>query len=411
MRHHSSQAGRSPVLPLVVLAVLMTSNSWAATEKVLHNFNPTNGDGYFPQAGLTFDSAGNLYGTAAKGGSQVCGADGCGTVFEMTPNSDGTWTETNIHIFQSSDGSFPAKPVRFDNAGNLYGSTEEGGHGNQGTVFKLTRAAGTWGISLLHQFSGGTDGGQPGAVILDGAGHIYDTTLYGGSTTDGVAFMLSTQPSGSEIILRTFNSGSDALNPSSPLTFDAAGNLYGEANGGSGGFGVIYKLTPNLQHTNWSETLLHTFLGSDGQAPADGMIFDAVGNLYGETFAGGQYGYGSVFKLSPNANGTWTESVLYSFTGGNDGQDPVGGLVFDHAGNLYGVTALGGASRFGTVFELSLSGGQWSETVLYAFTGAADGGQPFGGLAIDSAGNLYGTTSVGGLRSYGQAGVVFEITP
>lgn len=412
MRHSSSRLRHCLALLSIAVTVLSASSVWAATEKVLHSFDPNSGEGYFPQAGLIFDSAGNLYGTAAEGGSRACGANGCGTVFDLIPNSNGSWTENTLHNFQGSDGSFPVAPVRFDNHGNLYGTTLAGGSSNIGTLFRLSPVGnGTWVLFELHQFAGGPDGSEPGAVTLDSAGHIYDTALYGGASGDGVAFMFGTQPPTGEIILRAFTSGNDALNPTSPLTLDASGNLYGGAQGGAGGFGVVYKLTPARQSSSWTETLLHTFNGRDGQAPTDGLIFDGAGNLYGETFAGGQYGYGTVFELSPNSDGSWTETVLYSFTGGADGQNPVGGVIFDRAGNLYGMTDLGGPSRFGTVFKLTPSAGQWTETVLYGFTGAADGGAPFGGLVMDSSGNLYGTTSMGGLRAFGQAGVVFEITP
>jgi uncharacterized repeat protein (TIGR03803 family) len=202
--------------------------------------------------------------------------------------------------------------------------------------------------------------------------------------------------------------------------FDAKGNLYATTafGGNSGcspygngcyGLGVVFELSPNGGGT-WTLNDLHLFSGGkDGESPSCPLVFDASGNLYGTTFAGGKYGYGNVFELTPNANGTWTEHVLHQFTGGKDGSSPVfAGVVFDAAGNLYGTTNQGGAYGYGVVFKLTpTQTGGWHETVLRAFDNK-DGAYPGGGLVFDGSGNLYGTTAGDGTTTFG---TVFEITP
>jgi uncharacterized repeat protein (TIGR03803 family) len=213
------------------------------------------------------------------------------------------------------------------------------------------------------------------------------------------------------LILYCFTSGSDGSDPVGVLAFDSRGNIYGATGqGGSANLGAVYRLTPGGV-LGWTETVLYSFQGgSDGANPAAGVILDDAGNIYGTTSQGGSSGKGTVFKLTPQSNGTWSETVLYSFQGGNDASSPNSSLSFDAAGDLYG-TAGGGAYNQGTIFKLTPSnGGQWTERVVYAFTGGLDGGQPSGGITFDASGNLYGTAAVGG--TFGQnGGVAFEIIP
>jgi uncharacterized repeat protein (TIGR03803 family) len=274
---------------------------------------------------------------------------------------------------------------------------------------------------VLHRFKGATDGANPNFnLIFDAAGNLYGTTPGGGAHGGGTVFKLKPDSDGSwtENVLYSFCSNcGDAEYPVGGLVFDAMGNLYGTTGSQSG---TVFKLAPNADGS-WTESVLHSFLGgSDGQFPSAGLIFDAGGNLYGTTFYGGDLncdsiGCGTVFKLAPNADGSWTESVLYRFTGG-DGMGPNGGLIFDAAGNLYGTTAGGGTFGRGVVFKLaSQSDRSWTESVLLSFNGA-NGAFPYtAGLIFDTAGNLYGTTRLGGSRkclsSGAGCGVVFKLTP
>ena len=282
----------------------------------------------------------------------------------------------------------------------------------------------------LYKFTGGKDGSGPYAgLTLDSLGNLYGTTLYGGSHSCGngngcgTVFMLTPSAGGGwiETVLHSFNNdGKDGYFPDfSGLTFDSLGNLYGTTQGGgsgacqSGGYigcGTVFELIPN-GGGSWTENVLYSFSGNgvSGAYPAAGVIFDAAGNLYGTTQQGGAYNRGTVFRLASNRDGSWTESVLHSFNeDGKDGYDPYARPIFDSLGNLYGTTYLGGAYNWGTVFELdSAEGGGWTETVLYSFDNK-DGATPFGGLVFDSAGNLYGTTAMGGADGYGTA---FRLTP
>jgi uncharacterized repeat protein (TIGR03803 family) len=217
-----------------------------------------------------------------------------------------------------------------------------------------------------------------------------------------------------ETVLHSFNNnGTDGYSPWGGLTIDALGNLYGTtAAGGAYNQGTIFELTPTASGS-WTETLLHSFNdnGTDGSRPYDTLIFDASGNLYGATELGGTYNHGAVFELTPKVGGGWTEKVLHSFDeNGVDGYDPWAGLVLDAAGNLYGTTLGGGASSCGVVFKLTpASGGSWTEKIMHSFTSEpTDGCAPRAGLTFDASGNIYGTTNAGGANG---GGTVFEITP
>ena len=245
-------------------------------------------------------------------------------------------------------------------------------------------------------------------LIADSAGNLYGTTSGGGASYKGVVFKLA--PDGTETVLHSFPGfPSDGNSPYAGLIADSAGNLYGTtlSRDSVSHAGVVFKLAPNGT-AGWTETVLHSFTGfpTDGALPYAGLIADSAGNLYGATTGGGASGQGVVFKLAPDG----TETVLHAFTGGSDGAYPgVGPLIADSAGNLYGTTQVGGASGQGVVFKLAPNGtGGWTESVLYSFTGGSDGGQPFyGSLIADGAGNLYGTTVGGGASG---AGVVFKLS-
>src|ERR1017187_10338672 len=282
---------------------------------------------------------------------------------------------------------------------------------------------GTWAAAqekVLHNFSGIPDGASPMAgLIWDAAGNLYGTTVWGGTSPScgggcGTVFELTPAAGGgwTEKVLWSFGNGTDGVSPVAGMVFDAAGNLYGTTlYGGTTGFGTVFELTPAADGT-WAEKVLYSFgNGTDGSIPDSGLIFDADGNLYGTTTQGGTFNQtGTVFELTPAAGGIGTEKVLHSFGNGTDGTYPEGGLIFDAAGNLYGTTWGGGAQgNGGTVFELTTAaGGTWPERGLHNFGSGADGAHPGAGLVFDAAGNLYGTTRGGG--TYG-GGTVFELTP
>ena len=414
------------ILASMALALILGSGAWAGDRyKTLHAFKNTPGhQGYYPYAGLIFDAAGNLYGTTVYGGHLRCNHGyGCGTVFQLAPNGDGSWTESVLHSFNGSDGQGPHGALIFDAAGNLYGTTVYGGylrcnHGyGCGTVFQLTpNGDGSWTKHVLHSFSRHNDDGiWPNAsLIFDAAGNLYGTTSRGGTGGFGVrgggtVFKLTPNGDGSwtESVLHNFTLYSHGVVPNAGLIFDAAGNLYGTAaSGGAYGRGTVFRLTPK-RDGSWRQRVLHSFNGSDGGGPSGGLTFDAAGNLYGTTAGGGKYTHGTVFELMPNGDGSWTQSVLYSFNG-NDGNNPLSSLTFDAAGNLYGTATGGGLYDYGVIFRLRPTpAGGWRCRVLYSFKTPPDA-YPYAGLVLDQADNLYGTTSGDGHTTFGS---VFEITP
>lgn len=421
-------------LAVCMFALTLAPTSWAAsTYSKVYTFGALP-DGSVPTPSLVMDSAGNLYGATEEGGTGPgCGSDsGCGIIFKLTPNSDGSWTENILYNFQgsSSDGAFPGG-LMLDAKGNLYGTSGTGGpcdDGGCGGVFEMTpNSDGRWTFQVLFDFPGPADGTYPTyGLVVDEAGNLYGTTSEGGTHNCGTIYELS--PNGgswTHTVLYNFTCGADGHFPQGALLRDAEGNLYGTVENGGvdectvSGCGSVYKLSKNA-NGQWRFRALYSFTGqADGGTPQAPLAFYA-GDLYGTTYSGGdsscaKYGCGVLFKLSKNLDGSWTEHVLHAFTGGKDGAYPQAAVIFDAAGNLYGISGeTSGALGYGNVFKARvLSNGVASYTLLKHFGSAPDGIAP-NGLMLDSAGNVYGTTWYGGTMPCGVnasfgCGVVFKI--
>jgi uncharacterized repeat protein (TIGR03803 family) len=360
------------------------------------------------------------------------------------PNAFSQTLVTMHHFDAQSGGTEPTGQLLADAAGNLYGATLDLAISGNGTIFELSppTTGGAWTETVLYTFLGGTDGESPnGSLVADAAGNLYGTTYYGGSSQQyGTVFELvrPTTPgvAWTESVLYRFQGGtSDGYTPGSGLIFDAAGNLYGETEfGGPCNDGTILKLSPPASSGDpWAETILYSFryscTGADGRMPVGGLVFGKGGALFGTTISGTTVGIagGTVFRLQPPGAGQskWAESVIHNFAGGSDGRAPYGGVTFGIAGELYGTASAGGENAdggcpnfgCGIVFELSppaVAGGEWPETILYSFTDGDDGASPFGRVILDHNGNIYGTTTLGGILSAkypGGGGTVFGLTP
>ncbi len=384
----------------VVIVLAMLTSAWAATSRaatfsVLHAFGADSTDGVVPEAGVIRDSSGNLYGTTLFGGVY-----GDGTIYRLDPAGN----LTVLHNLNGgSNGGLPYGGVIRDGAGNLYGTnfiaggTGCGG-GGCGTVYKLETSGR---FIVLHTFTGGSDGGGPyGGLVRDSAGNLYGTTMNGGNvcanSTCGVVFKIAS--SGDFTVLHSFTPA-DAFNPWAGLVRDADGNMYGTtSSGGSAGFGAIFKLDAALNYS-----VIFNFAGGAGGAgPLAPLTVDSAGNLYGTTEGGGTGYFGTVFVLDSSLK----FNVLHDFTTGPTGFAPYYGVARDSTGNLYGTTLEGGnnACDCGVVFEQEATG---TYTVLHKFSGGDDGSMPYGGL-LHVGEYLYGTASEGGANG---AGVVFRIKP
>jgi uncharacterized repeat protein (TIGR03803 family) len=317
-------------------------------------------DGYYPYAGVTFGPDVAIYGTTGSGGVG-CGENGCGTLFRLTPPTNvprsiyNPYSRTVIYRFSGPDGQTPLGRLIFDRAGNMYGTTSNGGPRGAGTIFQLTRNGSQWTMTVLYGFGDGFDGGQPwGELVMDAAGNLYGTNAQGG----GLCYC-----------------------------------------------GVVFELSPSAG--GWNYQVLHTFVPAfDGGWPRAGLTMDAAGSLYGTTSTYGPNGGGTVFELSPTSGG-WNFNIIYALSGGS-GDGPAGALLIDSAGNLYGTTQLNGAYNEGSVFKLTPQSGAWAYTALHDFDVGDGGSEPKGNLLMDSSGNLYGMTSYGGRHG---GGTVWEITP
>ncbi len=366
------------------------------TETVLYIFKGNaSKDGASPAGGLVIDAAGNLYGTTAYGGTGNCVVlgtlMGCGTVFELSRQKDGKWTETVLYSFPTPKRGFlPQGDLVFDGAGNLYGATEFGGgfgttcngfYQYCGTVFELSppkTKGGEWTEKVLHGFKGGTDGANPnGGLVLDGKGAVYGTTYIGGYNCP-------------------HNSGQ--------------------------GCGTVFALKPLAGKDGaWTETVLHRFKqdNSDGGNPMSGLRFDRVGRLYGTTLNGGPGQYGTVFSLRPPSKGkeAWVETLLHGFNDDQQGAGPVASLIFSARGDLYGTTAIAtNRSAQGNVFAMrpaSQKGGAWVLSVVHTFTGNPDGASPSANLIFGVGESVFSTTQEGGIGQacQGGCGTVFEVSP
>jgi len=348
-------------------------------ERVIYNFRgQLDGKIPAPYAGLVADSAGNLYGTTSQGGgSRNCGSSnhvpiGCGVVYELTPPSapGSPWTEQVLYAFQDgADGSGPAATLAIDASGNLFGTSQRGGANDNGTVFELSPPAtqgGAWTFSTIYSYVDFDNGFNPNGVILD-----------------------------------------------------QAGNLYSEEYGYPNSNGNVFELSPPATQGNpWTYSLLYSFQGigaGDGAWPRGSLALDSQGNLYGATnFGGGTCPWGQcgmVFGLiKPSSpGGAWAEQVLYTFTGGNDGGQPYGGVVF-RGTSLYGTTSEGGNPGGGTIFRMSpLQGGSWGFKTIFDFNFSLTGSGPTSGVTLDAVGNMYSTASTS--SSFGQNGEVYKISP
>jgi len=435
------------LLVLGLAAVLFAESAVAAggKEKVVYSFQGGN-DGTYPAGGVVFDQTGNLYGATGWDDST-----GIGTVFQLT-KQNGIWKNNLLYTFHGSDGSIPTGGVVLDKSGNIYGGTAYGGTGHCillgsdvgcGLVYEISppaRVGAAWTETVIYSFQGGKDGYFPqGDLVFDNAGNLYGATQFGGGFGScdpfypfcGTIFGLSPPKKKggkwTEKVLYSFKNKKDGADPNGGLVLDKNGALYGttfcggdaECQNLQKGDGVVFRLKPPaMRGGDWTYKVLYSFKGypGDGTEPNGGLIFEAQGTLYGTTKGGGSHGGGTAYKLRRVAtkNPLWQEKVLHQFGSGNDAIYPVGGLVFDPAGNLYG-DAPGGINAKGAVYRLQpplKKAGHWRYAILYNLKDLPDGYTPWSKLTLDSSGNLYSTTISGGNGPCQQGcGTVFEVWP
>ena len=432
MRPKNSSLSGSRMMLLVSVALMATANTFGSSpvEQTLYSFAgfPDGNNPYY--AALVADKAGNLYGTTYSGGSDA--SCSCGIVFELSPpkTAGGAWTETILHSFRGSpnDGDGPFNTLIFDKQGNLYGTTCCGGEVNgTGTVFELSPPAnpgGTWTETILYVFPNDqSQGVSPGKLTFDGMGNLYGATVDGGKFNAGTVFQLKPPktPGGAwtERLLYIFGSvANDGTNPGTALVF-YSGAIYGTTGSGGADFhGTIFQLV--AKNGSWSENTLYTFTGIEGGSAVGALVVDGAGNLYGTAVNGGfsnrtncVTGCGSVFELSPPAvaGDPWQETTLFIFDGDRRGGRPYGGVIRDKLNNLYGTTSVGGVKNLGVIYKLTpplVSGGAWTASVLHVFHGSVvgDGSFPLGSLILFN-GVFYGTTEYGGSNGLG---TVFSLT-
>ena len=403
------------IIGILMIWIVLAYPSFAQTYKFISLPSPKDGYGVNPAGTLIRDAKGNIYGTNSNGAAAM---GYYGTVIEITAAGKAIV----LHTFHGSDGYGPLAGVFRDASGNLYGTTFNGGDVQFGVAYRID----TGGVeTVLHSFQGPPDGANPrSALVRDSAGNLYGTTQYGGTGNNcgggfsGCGTIFKIDASGNESVLYSFSGDPDGAYPDAGLLITSSGEMYGTTTtGGASNMGTVFRID-----AAGNESVVYSFQGgTDGVAPISSLVQDATGNLYGVTETGGgagcpNYGCGTVFKIDPSG----TESVLYCFTGGGDGSLPLNGVVLDPAGNLYGMTSGGGdlhCSIFygvgcGTLFKLTPAG---AETTLHTFEGP-DGAMPEAGLLIDS-GHLYGTTFDGG-KGYCQTrygnfgcGVIFRLNP
>lgn len=377
--------------------------SQAQTSTVLHNFD-SGADGGTPYAGVTLDQQGRIYGTASAGGT----GNG-GVVYRLDRHGD-AWVETPIYTFQGTpDGATPYSRVIFGPNGALYGTTSYGGTHNAGTVFSLRPQASAchaalcpWSETIFYSFTNGADGAYPtfGDLAFDPAGNLYGTTVEGGAHNYGVVFKLTPSSGGwTESVIWSFTNGNDGANPYAGVVFDGAGNLYGTTLYGAQGFGTVYELYPT--QSGWTEKTLYAFNQNDNGSGAGGLVMDSHGNLFGIT---GDTEDGAAYELTPIGQ-NWGFILLQTFSGSYPG--PLAAPTFDAQGNLYGPLPTGGQGDGGEIFRMTPSGGGWIYSDYYDFINGG-GYAPIGAVVFDASGNMYGTSAQGGSHS---GGTVWEVTP
>lgn len=428
MRSHRRLPPWVSQLAILSIFLMLMPAAWAGSKyKVLYEFKGGN-DGIGPQGNLVLDGSGNLYGTTTEGGgTSACNGQykGCGIVFELVPRSSGYWKENVLYSFTngSSGGVGLNGNLVFDTVGNLYGTAFYGGSTVEGSVFELTPGSGVWTEKDIYTFClGGCGGGENPAsgVIFDAAGSLYGTATGGGTDGGGVIFKLARDNgSWTESVLYNFCPYDTCGGGWFPwgLTRDANGNFYSMTSLGGNffwpctpgdGCGAVFELSP--KSGSWDYSVLYRFNGREGAFTNEGVIQDKQGNIYGATTGDGAFGCGTVFQLSPKADGGWSYNVLYNMRGGQS----AGLLAIDSAGNLYGGnsgimsgTCPGGP--YGEIFKLTPSArGHWQYSSLHKFKSLIGGNSPSSGLIFDDKGNLYGTV---GAESGRGCGIVFEVTP
>lgn len=351
------------LIAFAILTGFTTAPTQAQTFSVIYSFSGN--DGAHPVAGVIVDKAGNVYGTTRDGGM------GSGTVFKLAPQTGGGWTETVLYSFgeAKNDGLNPTGAVIFDKLGNLYGTTENGGAYGLGTVFRLAPSGGTWKETILHSFGEGVDGANPlNGLTYDGNRTVYGTTYYGG-TNQSCTYL--------------------GVKTSCGTAFEMS-----ESTNGKLSYAVIHNFGASAE---------------DGFYPWSTLTLDSKGNLYGQCVSGGEYLKGLLYELSPGTGGVWNEKYLHPWGNKDDGTYIYGGMAFDSSGNMYGVSTGGGAhGGLGSVFEFTVSGNGWLEHNLHGFGTGFDGQFPEGDLLVDAAGNLYGVTHNGGPYGYG---MIYEVSP
>jgi uncharacterized repeat protein (TIGR03803 family) len=403
----------------ILLLVGMGCLAQGQTFTVLHSF--AGAGGAQPNAGVTMDAAGNLYGTTLYGGVLNCdngGVPGCGVVYKLK-KSHSNWMFSVLYEFPGP-GGFPTSPghITIGPNGLPYGTQLLGG-GRAGTMFELLPSPmaavsvnSPWSYHLVHEFGFGNDGWGPSQIAFDRAGNIFGATISGGTANHGIVYELT--PGGgtwTETILYNFLGGTDGDGPVA-VALDGAGNIYGSTVDGGNqqcrnnfGCGTVYELSPS--GSGWTKTILHVFQqATEGGVPGP-VARDSAGNLFGLTAVGAPGNGGTIWELSPS-NGSWLFTVLYTFPGPTEGNFAPFRPVLDSTGALYGVNNGGGAFNFGRVYKLAPSQGGWIYTDLHDFSGQQDGCYPLGPVALDTAGNIYGATQMCGEFSSGD---VFEVTP
>jgi uncharacterized repeat protein (TIGR03803 family) len=408
-----------------------SSESFAA-QKILVKFNSTTGFGVSPFAGpLVLDDAGNIFGVGFGGGmAYPCNLNnGCGTVYEVSPTGTGQWKPILLYSFQGgSDGLFPTSLIR-DSAGNLYGTTLYGGGSANctdgcGTVFKLSPTqSGTWQETIIYRFTG-SNGSQPDGLAFDATGALFGTTANGGISTNsicgtggcGTIFKITPKSVGpwTRTAIHVLKGPPTDGSHAGGLTLSSSGSFLGAtSSGGTSNQGTVFRLSPTAN--GWSYKVIYSFdLASEAPStdffPTGGVIQDSAGNIYGPS-QGGPVDAGSLYELSPTSGSTWTNQDIHDFDGGKNYIEAQSTLILDKEGNLWGTTYNGGGSTSctqgcGTLFELTpASGGGWTFRQLLVFN-TKNGYRP-SGLVMDNAGHFYGTALGGGTKY----GLIYEYTP